>query len=498
MKKNDFFLALMLTIAALAVGQNSAWAQSLETYSITKAFFNGMNYSPDPVSSDDTYNYYAAGTVITLSPTNAHTVITSVSPNTLSPVVASNMRSVTITMPAQNITSAQVNKESAYGVTMPDGFSLKEGTGTNPHIFYNEGNIYYCRYGNSWTWYTIVAPFGYTINSATYDGEATTISLNGNNGFYLKAKDAEVTATTNDLFGIGGGAKGTSTNPYVITTPDGLNLLAGYERNQTLNKYFELGNDITYTPNGNETENNFDGIKEFGGSFDGKGHTISGIRIYQNGMYHGLFDIINGGTVKNIVLSDASIHAPSTVGGIVGEMYSGTLQNCLVLNSVITETVNDNRKGVIAGNFNDISSCSNNLYRNCTVNGNSLGVGALSSDQVWACSGHTVTLPDGATASSVKSFTYKGTTYHGSLENTVTLTYANPPAGQAAMFTVTNADDASIVAQTSRTFTMPVADVSVSIELRPCYAINLPDGVVATGSSATIGNNEYYLDGLRY
>ena len=490
MKQNRFFNIIALATLLLAV-HNTAWAQ--DTYSIKKTFFSGFNYDQEPVSSDDTYFYYAAGTVITLTPTNEHKVITSVTPATLSSVIASNMRSVTITMPAKNVESGQINTATAYAVTMPEGFSLSASG--NSQVFYHEGTVYYCKYVTEYYWYSIVAPYGYAITSATYDGNAATTSGQGNIGFYLKQKDATVTAEATDCFSIGNGADGTEGHPYVITTADGLTLLTTYTSNQTSGKYFELGAEIAYTPSGAENENNFNGIQSFSGTFDGHGHVISGIRIHQNGTYHGLFKRINGGTVKNVVLDDARIYAPSKVGGIVGEIISGAIQNCLVLNSVITETSYDNYKGAIAGDYSNISGCSNNFYHNCTVNGNNTFVGVYSSDHAWACGGYIITLPNGVSAASGKSLTVGGTTYHGSYENTVTLTYDDLPNGKAALFTVTKTGDASLVAETAATFTMPEADVSVSTELCDIYTLALPDGVSADGHSVTVGSDTYYLGG---
>ncbi len=487
--------AALLTIAALAAGHSTAWAQET-TYSIKKTFFSGFNYDQEPVSSDDTYFYYAAGTVITLTPTNVHKVITSVTYSSLlSAVIASNKRSVTITMPAQNVESGQINTATAYAVTMPEGFSLSASG--NSQVFYHEGNVYYCKYVTEYYWYSIVAPYGYAITSATYDGDAATTSNSGDIGFYLKQKDAVVTAEATDCFGIENGANGTAEHPYVITTTDGLTLLSTYSSNKTSGKYFELGADITYTPSGANNENNFGGIQSFGGIFDGKGYTISGIRIYKNNnTYFGLFNKITG-TVKNVVLSNARVYCSNYVGGITAEIDGGTVQNCLVLGSAITcgnDAMNAN-KGVIAGEYSNTGGCSNNFYRDCTVNGSSTNIGAYRADQAWACSGYIITLSDGVSATSGKSLTVGGTTYHGSYENTVTLTYDNVPDGKAALFTVTKTDDASIVAETTGTFTMPAADVSVSAELRDAYTLALPDDVSADGNSVTVGSDTYYLGG---
>ena len=451
---------------------------------------NGINYSPEPAYSDATYHYYAAGTEITLTPTHEHTIITAVYPTTLNPVIAANKRSATFTMPAQDV-ELIITQREVYAVTLPEGITLSaSGDGEVYHI---EGTTY-CRYADASTWYTLNAPFGYSISNTTYDGSPTTIN-NGKNGFYLKQKDAVVTATQTDQFGISDDADGTQEKPYVITSPEGLTLLTTYSGSQTSGKYFELGDDITYTPTGADGEHNFDGIQSFGGTFDGKGNTISGIRIYQTTSKQGLFQEISGGTVKNVVLNNARVRGTSDVGGIVGYIKNSTIQNCLVLNSVITETSNDNYKGVIAGNYS-LFSASNNLYRNCSVNELTNNVGANNIDRDWASQAFTITLPAGVSAATGNSLTYDGTTYYGSYENTVTLTYDNLPGGKVPWFTVTSVDNSSLVAETTSTFTMPKADVSVSVDLlHNGYTLTLPDDVTATGITYTSGSDTYYLSG---
>ena len=129
--------------------------------------------------------------------------------------------------------------------------------------------------------------------------------------------------------------KGTETDPYVIRTTAELDLLASRVNsdNKYRGKYFELGADITY----DGSENNFTPIGENGysfyGTFDGKGHTISGIRISdKDGTHKAIFGRV-GGTVKNLVVSDCSIEGNIYVGGIVGLLY-GTIENCHVLSNV--------------------------------------------------------------------------------------------------------------------------------------------------------------------
>lgn len=179
--------------------------------------------------------------------------------------------------------------------------------------------------------------------------------------------------TMTDCWGITSGNDGSADHPYIITTTTGLDVLAdqvakntnGYDQ-----KYFELGKDITYsytyawddTRNDNADQNNYTpiGIEidpatfySFSGYFDGKGHTVSGIRIYGKTGGHlnycqGLF----GRTyydVKNVTLADARITGYEYVGGIVGESL-GDITNCHVASNVAIRCSNSyNAHGGIVG-----------------------------------------------------------------------------------------------------------------------------------------------------
>lgn len=117
---------------------------------------------------------------------------------------------------------------------------------------------------------------------------------------------------------------GTKLNPYIITTPDELNMI-----NDNMNAYYVLGNDIdmthaTQNKNGifyNEGRGwipigGFDN-KVFGGSLDGRGYSIIG--LYKNNSKYngGLFKEIGYTTkldidIKNINFKDCHIHSLGT------------------------------------------------------------------------------------------------------------------------------------------------------------------------------------------
>ena len=175
------------------------------------------------------------------------------------------------------------------------------------------------------------------------------------------------------------GGNGTQNSPYVISYASQLDLLAkrvngthGYEAYGFSGTYFELDDDITYacTTAWNDaagTENNYNPIgthdHPFHGTFDGKGKTISGIRIWKGDRspFLGLFGCVqSNATVKNVTLTDTSISGSDYVGGIAGD-NSGTILNCHVTGTVANHTTMDysvSHGGIAGINYGIIRQCS--------------------------------------------------------------------------------------------------------------------------------------------
>ncbi len=80
--------------------------------------------------------------------------------------------------------------------------------------------------------------------------------------------------------------------------------------------------------------------KIYGGTFDGQGHTISGLYGYDNSIqdYIGLFGELSG-TVKNLGVLDSYFTSQYIAGGICGVVDGGTIENCYTI--VTTFSVND-------------------------------------------------------------------------------------------------------------------------------------------------------------
>ena len=91
--------------------------------------------------------------------------------------------------------------------------------------------------------------------------------------------------------------------------------------------------DITWTPIGTDLTNSY----SYKGTFNGGGHTITGLTVTTSDQYAGLFGRIgSGGTVKNVTLKNVQItndNSSGNAGGVAGWSY-GNIENCSVSGSV--------------------------------------------------------------------------------------------------------------------------------------------------------------------
>ena len=123
---------------------------------------------------------------------------------------------------------------------------------------------------------------------------------------------------------------------YTVTSADGLMHVADLvnggktDINITLDKNIDLTGK-GWTPIGTSFDNSYKG------TFDGGGHTITGLTVTTNDQFVGLFGYLNrAGTVKNVVMEGIQItsnHMFGCTGGVVGYSW-GTIENCSVSGSV--------------------------------------------------------------------------------------------------------------------------------------------------------------------
>ena len=112
---------------------------------------------------------------------------------------------------------------------------------------------------------------------------------------------------------------------YTVTSAEGLKNIA-----KLVNEQWNLSG-IDWTPIG------IDYNHQYKGTFNGGGHTITGLTVTTSDQYAGLFGYIgSGGTVKDVTLEGVQIattHSVGDAGGVAGYSY-GNIENCSVSGSV--------------------------------------------------------------------------------------------------------------------------------------------------------------------
>ena len=131
-----------------------------------------------------------------------------------------------------------------------------------------------------------------------------------------------------------------SDGSYTVTSADGLMNIAKLVNGGKSDINITLDTDIDltgkdWTPIGTDYDNSYKG------TFDGGGHTITGLTVTTNDEYAGLFGYLGNfgnaaGTVKNVVMDGIQItcnHRLGYAGGVAGFSW-GTIENCSVSGSV--------------------------------------------------------------------------------------------------------------------------------------------------------------------
>ena len=136
---------------------------------------------------------------------------------------------------------------------------------------------------------------------------------------------------------------------YTVTSAEGLKAVADIANNGN------LGINITLTENINLTDMDWTPIgidynHQYTGTFNGGGHTITGLTVTGSNEYAGLFGRIgSGGKVKDVTLENVQItndNSSGYAGGVAG-WSDGTLENCSVSGRVSGSGNNGTAGGVV-------------------------------------------------------------------------------------------------------------------------------------------------------
>lgn len=164
---------------------------------------------------------------------------------------------------------------------------------------------------------------------------------------------------------------GTETDPYQINTAAGLKWFRDKVNNAktkeetkicaVLTANIDLKNE-EWTPIGigNGTRNGVPIDFPYSGTFDGNGHTISGLNVNYRNKNGGLFCYVMNATIKNLTVAGSVTHSSEdgvAYGGIVGCADSSTIENCT---NRCTVTGNWYAGGIVGWSTDsDIIGCAN-------------------------------------------------------------------------------------------------------------------------------------------
>ena len=233
----------------------------------------------------------------------------------------------------------------------------------------NDGSIASCTAVNGGNSVFVVKPSAsFTMTGGTVDGSIALPYKVSNNTVYMDGL-------------------GTAAYPYQISTADQLKLFRDKVNNVTKEADTQICAELTedidlngeaWTPIGNYTEGN---QIYYEGTFDGGGHTVSGLNVTGKFRYVSLFGAVKGGTIKNLtVAGNVSHNYYSTgldchVGGIVGgALDAATIENCSN-NCSVTGSSSDYVGGIAGSNINNarIIDC----YNVGTITGTIKGTGGV-------------------------------------------------------------------------------------------------------------------------
>ena len=164
---------------------------------------------------------------------------------------------------------------------------------------------------------------------------------------------------------------GTETDPYQISTAEGLKWFRDKVNDAkteeetkicaVLTANIDLKNE-EWTPIGigNGTRNGVPIDFPYSGTFDGNGHTISGLNVNYRNKNGGLFCYVMNATIKNLTVAGSVTHSSEdgvAYGGIVGCADSSTIENCT---NRCTVTGNWYAGGIVGWSTDsDIIGCAN-------------------------------------------------------------------------------------------------------------------------------------------
>ena len=403
---------------------------------------SGVTVSPTALLTRDTKNYYAVGNV-TLTIDDANKIFSSFNVSGATYSVAGNKKSATVTLATSDATVST---------------TLLVITGS-------------C--GDNATW---------TMSDADSDGTYETLTISGTGATYdYNASDNRAPWKTDfspTKLVLASGI----TQMSIADEADLRNLSAAVKAtsNVSSDKTFRQTADIDLSSGGNFYPiGGVSASHSFQGTYDGLGHIISGLSVSKDYGNLGLFGVIKGATVRNVILISPSVRATisdntsTDLGALIGCCGSGgtnTVENCHVVSPTLTIDYPSSEKylGAIIGQIYNTNTTVRNCYYYDNVHDYAL-VGTNDDGTLTRVArARKVTLGSGVTVSPAASdpangFVYNNESYYREGQELTLIYGVTIPEGQHLVFTL------NCKAIDNNTLRMPAADVIVHAAIGTRY-----------------------------
>ena len=366
----------------------------------TRTGYQFKGWSPEEATVTKAQTFTAQWEIITYAITYSSVPETGINENPVTYTVEDTITLLEPRAPAKGFTGWTYD-----GVTEPvKEVVISTGT-TGDKTFtanWNDVNSYTIKYdlGGVW-WEDSSGPYTYS-----YDSSATvTLPVPEKAGFYFAGWREQGTST--NIFRIPKGDYGNKTyiaqwfpenssDVWVIYDEDGLAKFRDLVNAGSASLHAKLNNNIVLDEYKNWTPIGFNAsaagagdstIRAYRGTFDGQGHTISGMaaqwQLTYDNIIFGFFACVDGGTVKDLIV-EGSIHATKTspdlkwYAGMVGKLLRGSVTGCTSRITVTEKSVYWLRYGGIVASMDDgiVENCKNegSLLRNRDLVGGIVGI----------------------------------------------------------------------------------------------------------------------------
>ena len=272
---------------------------------------------------------------------------------------------------------------------------------------------------------------------------------------------------------------------YAITNGDDLRNLsetvAVYD-NISKGKTFRQTADIDLSSGGKFSPiGSWGASSSFMGTYDGKGHKISGLSVTQGYGYLGLFGEVKGATVRNVILVSPTVRATGSettsgsttyVAALIGYSRTNvTIENCHVIKPTLTIDYPGIKKylGVIVG-FNDKTATVSKCYYYDNTNSYALVGFNRDGNVTRVARARKVTLGDGVSVRQSASepengFVCDGDNYY---REGLELTFNTPEC-----YDFTYSVNGSAISGSTYTINSDDADANISVVMEPLNEISL-------------------------